>query len=148
MSNISFQVIPFAFLFIIILLFLSLKKNLKKDIPKQINLKNENFDEHKVFFEDAEKKLIALKELYKQELIDVNVYVKKTQLVAESINKLTGKNVQELIQLKKNDIYKELKNDIEKKIKIIPEKNSSRDLDKLISNVDKKIELGLNYERQ
>ena len=106
MSNISFQVIPFAFLFIIILLFLSLKKNLKKDIPKQINLKNENFDEHKVFFEDAEKKLIALKELYKQELIDVNVYVKKTQLVAESINKLTGKNVQELIQLKKNDIYK------------------------------------------
>jgi hypothetical protein len=92
--------------------------------------------------------IIALKELYKQELIDVNVYVKKTQLVAESINKLTGKNVQELIQLKKNDIYKELKNDIEKKIKIIPEKNSSRDLDKLISNVDKKIELGLNYERQ
>ena len=148
MSNISFQVIPFAFLFIIILLFLSLKKNLKKDIPKQINLKNENFDEHKVFFEDAEKKLIALKELYKQELIDVNIYVKKTELVAESINKLTGKNVQELIQLKKNDIYKELKNDIEKKIKIIPEKNSSRDLDKLISNVDKKIELGLNYERQ
>ena len=148
MSNISFQVIPFAFLFIIVLFFLSLKKNFKKDIPKQINLKNENFDEHKVFFEDAEKKLIALKELYKQELIDLNVYVKKTKLVAESINKLTGKNVQELIHLKKNDIYKELKNDINKKIKNIPEKNSSRDLDKLISNVDKKIELGLNYERQ
>ncbi len=147
MSNISFQVIPFAFLFIILLFFLSLKKNLKKETPKQINLNNENFDEHKVFFEDAEKKLIALKELYKQELIDVNVYVKKTQLVAESINKLTGKNIQELIQLKKNDIYTELKNDISRKVKNIPEKKSSRDLDKLISDVDKKIELGLNYER-
>ena len=31
MSNISFQVIPFAFIFVILLFFLASKKNLKKE---------------------------------------------------------------------------------------------------------------------
>ena len=63
------------------------------------------------FFENAEKKLLALKELYKQDLIDLSLYIKKTELVASSINKLTGKNIQELIKLKV-DIYEQLKDDI------------------------------------
>ena len=99
------------------------------------------------FFENAEKKLIALRELYRQELIDINMYVKKTELVAQSISKLTGKNVKELVETKNEHIYKRLKNDISKKIEKIPSKKHIGDLDKLISDVDKRIKMGLNYER-
>ena len=146
MSNVSFQVIPFAFIFIIILFFLASKKNVKEEnhLKKKTT---ENFDEHRVFFENAEKKLLALKELYKQDLIDLSMYIKKTELVASSINKLTGKNIQELIKLKKVDIYEQLKDDISKKVKTIPSKKDIGNLEQLIKDVDKKIETGLNYER-
>ncbi len=147
MSNISFQVIPFAFIFIILLFFLASKKNFKKEPDNKKVVPNENFDEHRVFFENAEKKLLALKELYKQDLIDLNVYIKKTELVASSINKLTGRNIQELIKLKKIDIYEQLKDDISKKVKSISSKKDMGNLDQLIKDVDKKIETGLNYER-
>jgi hypothetical protein len=50
MSNISFQVIPFAFIFIILLFFLASKKNLKKEPDNKKVVPNENFDEHRVFF--------------------------------------------------------------------------------------------------
>ena len=147
MSNISFQVIPFAFIFIIILFFLASKKNVKEENHLKKKKSTENFDEHRVFFENAEKKLLALKELYKQDLIDLSMYIKKTELVASSINKLTGKNVQELIKLKKVDIYEQLKDDISKKVKTIPSKKDMGNLDQLIKDVDKKIQTGLNYER-
>ena len=147
MSNISFQVIPFAFIFVILLFFLASKKNLKKERSHKKIVPYESFDEHRVFFENAEKKLLALKELYKQDLIDLNIYIKKTELVANSINKLTGRNIQELIKLKKIDIYEQLKDDISKKVKSIPSKKDMRNLDQLIKDVDKKIETGLHYER-
>ena len=99
------------------------------------------------FFLRMQKKLLALKELYKQDLIDLNIYIKKTELVANSINKLTGRNIQELIKLKKIDIYEQLKDDISKKVKSIPSKKDMRNLDQLIKDVDKKIETGLHYER-
>jgi len=147
MSNITFQIIPFAFIFIVILFFLAKKKNRKKEIISNNETPSINYGEHKEFFENAEKKLVALRELYRQELIDLNVYVKKTELVAQSISKLTGKNVKELVEIKNDDIYKRLKNDINQKIEKIPLKKDIGDLDKLISDVDKKIEMGLNYER-
>ena len=147
MSNITFQIIPFAFIFIVILFFLAKKKNRKKEIISNNETPSINYGEHKEFFENAEKKLVALRELYRQELIDLNVYVKKTELVAQSISKLTGKNVKELVEIKNDDIYKRLKNDISQKIEKIPLKKDIGDLDKLISDVDKKIEMGLNYER-
>ena len=106
-----------------------------------------DYVEHTEFFEDAEKKLIALKELYRQELIDKNMYIKKTELVAQSIFKLTGKNVRELVKTKDEHIYKRLKNNISEKIEKIPSKKHIGDLDKLISDVDKRIKMGLNYER-
>ena len=146
MSNITFQIIPFAFIFVIILFFLAKKKN-KKEIIVTKEIPLTDYGEHKEFFENAEKKLIALRELYRQELIDINMYVKKTELVAQSISKLTGKNVKELVETKNDHIYKRLKNDISKKIEKIPSKKHIGDLDKLISDVDKRIEMGLNYER-
>ena len=147
MSNITFQIIPFAFIFVVILFFLAKKKNIKKEIIVQKYKIPNDYGEHKEFFENAEKKLVALRELYRQELIDINIYVKKTELVAKSISKLTGKNVKELVETKNDRIYKRLKSDISKKIEKIPSKKGIRDLDKLISDVDKRIEMGLNYER-
>ena len=147
MSNISFQIIPFAFIFVVILFFLAKKKNKKKEVIITKEMPLIDYVEHTEFFEDAEKKLIALKELYRQDLIDKNMYVKKTELVAQSISKLTGKNVRELVKTKDAHIYKRLKNNISEKIEKIPSKKHIGDLDKLISDVDKKIKMGLNYER-
>jgi hypothetical protein len=147
MSNISFQIIPFAFIFVAILFFLAKKKNKKKEVIITKEMPLIDYVEHTEFFEDAEKKLIALKELYRQELIDKNMYIKKTELVAESILKLTGKNVRELVKTKDEHIYKRLKNNISEKIEKIPSKKHIGDLDKLISDVDKRIKMGLNYER-
>ena len=53
------------------------------------------------FLESAEKKLLALRELYKQDLIDVKVYINKTEQIAKSIVKVTGKDVSDLIMEKK-----------------------------------------------
>ena len=147
MSNITFQIIPFAFIFIVILFFLAKKKNKNKDIITHKETPTTDYKEHKEFFENAEKKLMALRELYRQELIDINIYVKKTELVAQSISRLTGKNVKELVETKNENIYKRLRNDINKKAETIPSKKNVGDLDKLISDVDKRIEMGLNYER-
>ena len=147
MSNITFQIIPFAFIFIVILFFLAKKKNKKTGIAIHKKIPLTDYGEHKEFFENAENKLMALRELYRQELIDLDVYVKKTELVAQSISKLTGKNVTELVEVKNDHIYKQLKKDLNEKIQKIPLKKEIGDLDKLISDVDKRIQTGLNYER-
>ena len=60
---------------------------------------------------------------------------------------MTGKNVKELLEVKNDHIYKQLKNDINEKVQKIPLKKDIDDLDKLISDVDKRIQTGLNYER-
>ena len=147
MSNITYQIIPVAFLFIILLFFLSLKKgnNLKNKIS-ETKIRVNKYDFYK-FLESAEKKLLALRELYKQDLIDVNVYINKTELIAKSIVKVTGKDVSELINEKKKDIYAQLKSDIKHKAKTIKLDSDKKNLDKLISDVDQKIQTGLNYEQ-
>mgnify|MGYP001226169097 CR=1 FL=1 len=147
MSNITYQIIPVAFLFIILLFFLSLKKgnNLKNKIS-ETKIRVNKYDFYK-FLESAEKKLLALRELYKQDLIDVKVYINKTELIAKSIVKVTGKDVSELINEKKKDIYAQLKSDIKHKAKTIKLDSDKKNLDKLISDVDQKIQTGLNYEQ-
>lgn len=146
MSNITYQIIPFAFLFVILLFFLSLKKgnNLKnKNFANTVEINKYDFFK---FLESTEKKLLALRELYKQDLIDAKVYVDKTELIAKSIVKVTGKNVSQLISEKENSIYAQLKNDIQHKAKSIKTNADKKNLDKLISDVDEKIQTGLKYE--
>ena len=146
MSNITYQIIPFAFLFVILLFFLSLKKgnNLKnKNFTNTVEINKYDFFK---FLESTEKKLLALRELYKQDLIDAKVYVDKTELIAKSIVKVTGKNVSQLISEKENSIYAQLKNDIQHKAKSIKTIADKKTLDKLISDVDEKIQTGLKYE--
>ena len=146
MSNITYQIIPFAFLFVILLFFLSLKKsnNLKnKNFANTVEINKYDFFK---FLESTEKKLLALRELYKQDLIDAKIYVDKTELIAKSIVKVTGKNVSQLIIEKENSIYAQLKNDIQHKAKSIKVDADKKNLDKLISDVDEKIQTGLKYE--
>ena len=146
MSNITYQIIPFAFLFVILLFFLSLKKgnNLKnKNFTNTVEINKYDFFK---FLESTEKKLLALRELYKQDLIDAKVYVDKTELIAKSIVKVTGKNVSQLISEKENSIYAQLKNDIQHKAKSIKTNADKKNLDKLISDVDEKIQTGFKYE--
>ena len=146
MSNITYQIIPFAFLFVILLFFLSLKKsnNLKnKNFANTVEINKYDFFK---FLESTEKKLLALRELYKQDLIDAKVDVDKTELIAKSIVKVTGKNVSQLIIEKENSIYAQLKNDIQHKAKSIKVDADKKNLDKLISDVDEKIQTGLKYE--
>ena len=147
MSNITYQIIPIAFLFIILLFLLSLKKrdNLKnKDTSNALEINKYDFIK---FLESTEKKLLALRELYKQDLIDAKVYVDKTELIAKSIVKVTGKDVSQLINEKESSIYAQLKNDIRHKAKSIKIDADKKTLDKLINDVDEKIQTGFNYER-
>jgi len=147
MSNFTYQIIPVAFLFILILLFLGLKKNkVTKNLPLNDKFKLNQYDFIN-FLESTEKKLLALRELYKQDLIDAKIYIKKTEIVAESIEKVTGKNVSEMISDKRNNIYSQLKSDISAKAKTIQKTSGNNDLDKLISDVDQKIRMGFDNER-
>jgi len=147
MSNFTYQIIPIAFLFILLLLFLGLKKNkVTKNLPLDDNFKLNQYDFIN-FLESTEKKLLALRELYKQDLIDAKIYIKKTEIVANSIEKVTGKNVSEMISDKRNDIYSQLKSDISAKAKVMQKTSGNNDLDKLISDVDQKIRMGFDNER-
>ena len=147
MSNFTYQIIPVAFLFILLLLFLGLKKNkITKNLPLNDKFKLNQYDFIN-FLESTEKKLLALRELYKQDLIDAKIYIKKTEIVAESIEKVTGKNLSEMISDKRNNIYTQLKSDISAKAKTIQKTSGNNDLDKLISDVDQKIKMGFDNER-
>ena len=87
-----------------------------------------------------------MRDLYKQDLIESRVYFEKTELIAKSINKFTGKEMSK-VEVESNYIYEQLKNDINKKVQTISTKKISSNLDKLISDVDKRIQTGLNYDK-
>ena len=144
MSNISFQVIPFAFLFILLIFLTAIKRNVSK---KQIKIDKEyNLEDFEDFLEDSEKKLLALRELYRQELINLDVYSNKTKNIANRIIKTIGKDITELAYDKNKQIYNQLRNDIKIKANNISDKKSEKNIDSLISAVDKRIESGLNYD--
>ena len=77
MSNITYEIIPFAFLFVILLFLLSMKKGSNIKNKDSINFVQINKYDFYKFLESAEKKLLALRELYKQDLIDAKVYIDK-----------------------------------------------------------------------
>ena len=77
---------------------------------------------------------------------DTNFLELNSELIAKSIVKVTGKNVSQLISEKENSIYAQLKNDIQHKAKSIKTNADKKTLDKLISDVDEKIQTGLKYE--
>ena len=149
MSVIPNEIIPYAFAFIFVLFLVAMKKT--KSPPKQFDSKKNTQifdDEKKKILEQAEQKLLALKDLYSQELIDVKVYIKKTELVASNLNYEMGENMLEINELQKKIVYNDLKKEIKKKIDYQNPSKSKTNIDKLILAVDKKIKTGEIHEKK
>ena len=109
------KIIPYAFFFIFIIFLLAKKETKKLSTHEKIDRTNIQENEKIELLKDAETKLIALKDLYKQELIDANVYLKKTELVANNISKQIGNDIMDLQKIRQKAIFNDLKNEIKKK---------------------------------
>ena len=128
--------------------FLALKKTKSSAKLFDAEKKLEVFDDDKkIILEAAEQKLLALKDLYLQELIDVKVYVKKTELVASNLSNEMGENMMEIHELQKI-VYNDLKKEIKKKIDFQNTTESKTNIDRLILAVDKKIKTGEMHEEK
>ena len=93
----------------------------KTKTPKLFNAeKNPQIfdDEKKKILEQAEQKLLAQRSISPR-IIDVKVYIKKTELVASNLSYEMGENMLEINELQKivyNDLKKEIKKKIDTKI--------------------------------
>ena len=148
MSVIPNEIIPYAFVFILLIFLLALKKTKSSATLFDSEKKLQVFDDKKIILEAAEQKLLALKDLYLQELIDVKVYVKKTELVASNLSNEMGENMMEIHELQKKIVYNDLKKEIKKKIDFQNTTESKTNIDRLILAVDKKIKTGEMHEEK
>ena len=149
MSFIPNEIIPYAFVFIFLIFLVAMKKT-KSPTKLFDREKNPQIfdDEKKKILEKAEQKLLALKDLYRQELIDVKVYIKKTELVASNLSTEMGENMMEISELQTKIVYNDLKKEIKKKIDYQIPIESKTNIDKLILAVDKKIKTGEIHEKK
>ena len=94
MSSFVSEIIPFSFLFVLLILYLATKKapKINNESDKEII----TYKDSRVFLENAEEKLIALRDLYKQDLINSEIYLKKTDDIANSIARKIGKEISEI----------------------------------------------------
>ena len=88
-----------------------------------------------------------MKDLYKQELIDTTIYLKKTELIALNLSNELGNDIMELPEIKKKLIYSDLKKEIERKIDQSQSDETKTDIDNLIIAVDKRIKSG-NFDEK
>ncbi len=154
MDIVTTELVPFAFIFIILIFFLALpqKRKSKKIIlnNEKSNLQNNSFVKANNIeaLQIAETKLIALKDLYKQDLIDASVYASKTEVVAKNLSNEFGSDIMELQELQQKLIFDNLKKEINKKINTNDSKNVKNDIDNLIYAVDNKIKSGAYNENK
>ncbi len=154
MEIITTELVPFAFIFIILIFLLALpqKRKSKKIILNngEGNLQNNSFVKANNIeaLQIAETKLIALKDLYKQDLIDASVYASKTEVVAKNLSNEFGSDIMELPELQQKLIFNNLKKAINKKINTNDSKNVKNDIDNLIYAVDNKIKSGAYNENK
>ena len=140
MQSLALNIIPFYFLFIIFLIYLSGKKSTTFIKKKETRIKDLSFFED--FVNDAEKKLIALKEMYDQNLITAKIYITKTQFIASQVKQNVEEVlIEESISSREPNIHSEIKNNLKKKIKKTKKETyKDNNLDSLILAVDKRIE--------
>lgn len=147
MTNFSNEIIPYFLYFILILFYISMiSKNKKKSKEKINKIANLPVNEEKIrfFLEDAELKLKTLNELYKDNLIELDLYTKKTAQIAKVVDKIIKNDVYEFGRFKNNEIINDLKLDIiekfeEKRIDNNYIKKNEVDIDTLLVSVDTKI---------
>ena len=147
MTNVSNEVIPYAIYFIALIFYLASLQKKKRKSKKVFNMNNLRNDNKKIisFLNDSEKKLLALRDLYNQELIDLDLYMKKSDQIANVVSKVLGNNILEYGVSKNNQIIGEIKNGIETKLKNnqLNIKDNDLDLnfnlDSILVSIDNKI---------
>ena len=87
-----------------------------------------------------EEKLIVLKDLYKQELIDSNLYKKKIELIVKRVEDIYGKDFNTFPRFQQKIVMDSLKKDIKSKVRLHSEVIDEKSIDSLIDAVDKKID--------
>ena len=87
-----------------------------------------------------EEKLIVLKDLYKQELIDSNLYKKKIELIVKRVEDIYGKDFNTFPRFQQKIIMDSLKKDIKSKVRLHSDVIDEKSIDSLIDAVDKKID--------
>lgn len=91
-----------------------------------------------------EEKLIVLKDLYKQELIDSNLYKKKIELIVKRVEDIFGKDFSSFPRFQQKIVMESLKKDIQSKVKVKVHSDvaEEKSIDSLIDAVDKRINRG------
>ena len=143
MNEISSEAIPFAFYFLAIIIYIALLGNEKKVIKrknKEFQIVNQEDEKVKSFLSDSEKKLLALKDLHDQGLIDFELYLDKTNQIANVVAKIIDNNIFDYGKNKNDQIIDDLKKGINKKLNnenFTNQKNM--DIDSLLVSIEKKI---------
>ena len=119
MTSISNEIFPIAFYIIALVFYLGFLNSKRPRTKKIFNFKKINTHDDKIYYflEDSEKKLQALKELYFQELISKELYLKNTNKIANAVSLNLGNKILDFENQKKNQVYNEIRDGIETKIK-------------------------------
>ena len=128
-----------AIIAILIIFLLGFKKN-KNRKPLELVRKDEAIDIDVDALQKYEEKLIVLKDLYKQELIDSNLYKKKIDLIIKRVEDIYGKDFNTFPTFQQKIVMDSLKKDIKSKVSLHSEIIDEKSLDSLIDAVDKKID--------
>ena len=131
---------------ILVIFLLGLRKNKDK---KSLEFEKEEPIEHNIdidLLKKYEEKLIVLKDLYKQELIDSNLYKKKIELIVKRVEDIFGKDFVSFPRFQQKIVMESLKKDIQSKVKVKVKVHSDaageKSIDSLIDAVDKRINRG------
>ena len=143
MNEISSEAIPFTFYFLAIIVYIALLGNEKKTHKgksKEFQIFKHEDEKVRSFLSDSEKKLLALKDLHEQGLIDFDLYLNKTNQIANVVTKIIDNNIFDYGKNKNEQIIDDLKKGIIKKLKKESFTNKKNmDIDSLLVSIDKKI---------
>ena len=128
-----------AIIAIFVIFLIGLKKNKNKN-PLELVSKNEATEIDVDALKKYEEKLIVLKDLYKQELIDSNLYKKKIELIVKRVEDIYGKDFNTFPRFQQKIIMDSLKKDIKSKVRLHSNVIDEKSIDSLIDAVDKKID--------
>tara|TARA_X000000950_G_scaffold262466_1_gene333748 strand:+ start:24 stop:461 length:438 start_codon:yes stop_codon:yes gene_type:complete len=126
-----------AIIAIFVIFLLGLNKNKK---PLKLAEKDEAIEIDIDALKKYEEKLIVLKDLYKQELIDSNLYKKKIELIVKRVEDIYGKDFNTFPRFQQKIVMDSLKKDIKSKVTLHSDVIDKKSIDSLIDAVDKKID--------
>ena len=128
---------------ILVIILLGLRKNKDKK-PLDLVEKEEPIERNVDIevLKKYEEILIVLKDLYKQELIDSNLYKKKIELIVKRVEDIFGKDFGSFPRFQQKIVMESLKKDIQSKVKVYSDFAGEKSIDSLIDAVDKRINRG------